>query len=175
MPLRPLPARLGATLLCVTALCVGGGLAHAKHKLSTQKQEPSWEGDIKVDDQAGAKSLATNSTCEGLKKNLMHHIVLMKRTKADMEKEDKKLLAPSLLGVMKQMTGQPYTSTAAQKRQRTLETERRAADEVNGMMKTVGCNPVDIEVELKRKDDDGTPVAAPEAPHVILPDQSVPR
>lgn len=64
--------------------------------------------------------------------------------------KDKAGPAPSVLGMIKNWMGEPYTAQSLKKKQEQLERARRRADAVNDLRAAAGCARIDIDEEVRK-------------------------
>lgn len=64
--------------------------------------------------------------------------------------KDKTGPAPSVLGMIKNWMGQPYTAESLKKKQEQLEWARRRADAINDLRAASGCTHIDVDDEVHK-------------------------
>lgn len=64
--------------------------------------------------------------------------------------KDKAGPAPSVLGMIKNWMGEPYTAQSLKKKQEQLERARRRANAINDLRTASGCAPINIDDEVRK-------------------------
>lgn len=131
------------------------------------KQPIDWKRATTVEDQATAD--AANPVCKQISSTIAKRIASIKALQAGIEKSE---TGPpsSVKSALEDMFGTRQPDAKTRELGRKIKLERKAVDELNDMMRSSRCAPVDIDAVLaKQKSDDR---GAPEAPKA-LPDDLV--
>lgn len=131
------------------------------------KKPIDWQRATTVEDQA--TSDADNPACKQISSTISKRIASIKALQAAIEKSE---TAPpsSVKSALEDMFGTRQPDAKTRELGRKIKVERKAVDELNEMMRSSRCAPVDIDAVLaKHKADDR---GAPEVPKA-LPDDLV--
>ena len=90
-----------------------------------------------------------NASCAGLDKSMKKRVAEINALQEAIDK-DKAGPAPSVLGMIKNWMGEPYTAESLKKKQEQLERARRRADAINDLRAASGCPPIDIDDEVRK-------------------------
>lgn len=161
--------RSGASLPCccvlLAAMCAIG--FSTEPAAAAGKKPIDWQHATTVEDQASAD--ADNPVCKQLSSTLSKRIASIKAFQAAIEKSE---TGPpsSVKSALEDMFGTRQPDAKSRELVRKIKVERKAVDELNEMMRSSRCAPVDIDAMLaKHKADDR---GAPEVPKA-LPDDLV--
>lgn len=90
-----------------------------------------------------------NASCAGLDKSMKKRVTEINALQEAIDK-DKTGPAPSVLGMIKNWMGQPYTAESLKKKQEQLERARRRADAINDLRAASGCTHIDVDDEVHK-------------------------
>ncbi len=90
-----------------------------------------------------------NASCAGLDKSMEKRVAEINALQEAIDK-DKAGPAPSVLGMIKNWMGEPYTAQSIKKKQEQLERARRRADAINDLRTASGCAPINIDDEVRK-------------------------
>mgnify|MGYP001241985680 CR=1 FL=1 len=121
----------------VLLLCTTATLAAPRHRTDAKD---AWTGKTQVHEQP--------ASCDGLQKAMDNRVAELSKLQEAIKK-DQDGPPRSLLGVFKNLTGQPYTSEALKRKQDLLDRARRRAETLNDLLTSQGCGQIDIDGALK--------------------------
>lgn len=91
-----------------------------------------------------------NPVCSKITKTILDKVININALTLSIEK-DATQPAPSIAGLLQNLAGQPYTSEAMQKKTAKLTKERQSADQLNAVLGSLGCTPVNIDEALDKE------------------------
>lgn len=163
---RGLPGILALVrLLPVAAALFVGWPAHAGNKHSL-----NWKHSTKVETPAEAPGPSTgNPNCDQISANINRRVATIKALKVSI---DQAASGPpsSVQSALEGMFGTAQPTTKTIELERKIKQERRSADDLNAMMVSLKCDPVDIDQALAKQtaEDHGKPVVPRSAPDDLV-------
>ena len=151
-----------AALVC-TFMSVLTANCFAKHKAS------AWQGNVQAETPAlQGPSQNANAACDPLLRNVNRHIESLRVLNAQIASAEK---APpsTVVGALEGLIGQKNTSRDTSQLARKADSERKTAAELNALLATAHCQPVDIDHELSQavKSGPSSPVLPKRMPDLL--------
>lgn len=134
---------------------------------AASKKSVDWQHATTVEAQAASE--AANPLCQQISSNISKRIASIRSLQAAIAKS---AAGPpsSLKSAFEDMFGTRQPDAKTRELERNIKVERKAADDLNDMMRSSQCTPVDIDAALNQKKIEDH--AAPEAPKA-MPDDLV--
>lgn len=140
------------------------GAPHHNAKAGKAKVSDAWQSrtDVTPTDAADNGTLAADSPCVPLNRNMQLRIATIRRLQEQTEMAN---AAPpkTVVGTFQKLMGETYVSPIAAKNSRKIAEARKAADDINSMLVASQCPSVDIDIEVSKASVANDPIKAPSA------------
>lgn len=91
----------------------------------------------------------SKAMCPGVSKSIHQHLAGIATLTKEIETAEKGG-AGSLLGLFKKLAGEPYTNPVIAEKRQTIERKTRLVNDMNGVLVSLGCQPVELPRALNK-------------------------
>lgn len=91
----------------------------------------------------------SKAMCPGLSKSIHQHLAGIATLTKEIEATEKGG-AGSLLGLFKKLAGEPYTNPVIAQKRQAIERKTRLVKDMNGVLVSLGCHPVELPPALNK-------------------------
>ena len=91
----------------------------------------------------------SKAMCPGLSKSIHQHLAAIATLTKEIERTEKGG-AGSLLGLFKQLAGEPYTNPVIAQKRQAIERKTRLVKDMNGVLVSLGCQSVELPPALNK-------------------------